>query len=213
MNIRVSFHCNSRNECIDLLEFLGGKARLKSPLITLEMKGLSVSAIIYGSATDAEITKRFLLNIYKEWKSINGWMKHGRYVSVKQLMKFIGKPFPVESLVEILKLRGIKVSKEEDEILLEEGVSWELIANLANDLSVLLSELLKVKPKASHGAKSLIISYAYLKGLHAKEALEELGKVKCLKVDGYRVTPTKEWRSLLRTLIGRKRGVSFGDRG
>jgi len=207
MNITLSFHCNSRNECIDLLEFLASRVRGSSPLITFTIKGLSVNATIFGSATGAEITKRILLNAYREWRSFTGWMRHGKYVSIKQLMKLTQKPFPVEGLLEILKLKGIKAAKEGDKIVLDGSTNWEFLADLAKKLSILLEELVRFKPKASRSAKSLIVSYAYLRGISAKGALDELERLGGLRIEGYRVTPTKEWRSLLRFLNGRKRGT------
>ncbi len=213
MKVILSFHCSSRDKCIDLLEFLASRVRGGSPLITFVIRGLSVNATIFGSATDAEITKRILLNAYKEWRNVTGWMKHGKYFSIKQLMKLTQKPFPVEGLLEILRLKGIKVTKEGDRIVLDGTVSWEFLSNLAKELSILLEELTRFKPKASRSAKSLIVSYAYLRDISAKEALDELERLGGLKVEDYRVTPTKEWRSLLRFLKGRREGPKFGDRG
>ena len=86
------------------------------------------------------------------------------------------------------------------------------IIELAKDPSNRFEELIKLKPKASHTAKSFIISYSYLMGLSPKQAVEELKELKYLKAEGSRATPAKEWRSLLRSLLGRKRGLKFENR-
>jgi hypothetical protein len=203
MNTRLSFRCREKDECIDLAEHLSKIRKGSTPFITLQVKNNSVNITISGSNTEVKLIKENLSRAYKEWKSAIGLNRgFNKVVTLRELMKLAGKPFPVEALVEVLKARGLAIQKEGEKLILPPNARGEEVIDVAIKLSELLQELNKLKPKASHTAKQLIIAYSFLAGLNCEEGLNQLINRKAIKVEGPRATPLGEWRSLLRKLIG-----------
>ncbi len=208
MNTRLSFHCRNRDECLDLAEHLSKIKKGSTPFIALQVRNNTVNITVSGSITEEKLIKNNLAEAYKEWKSAVGLNKgSNKVVTLRELMKLTGKPFPVDALVEVLKLRGVAARKEGERLILPPNIKGDEVIDIAIKLSELLQELNKLKPKASRTAKQLITAYSFAVGLNCEEGLNQLENRGALKVDGPRVTPSGEWRSLLRKLIGENVGM------
>jgi len=212
MTRHLTLSCGNKEDCLKLAEELSKTKGVQSSIVSISVRHSFINITIFGNNTDAEATRRALISAYKKWREVKGWVSEGKHISIPQLMKAVGRPFPTEALQEVLKVLGYKASLKGNELIVE-GVKWDMIVDIASGLSFLLEELRKLKPKSSRSAKSLITSYALLRKISTHKALQELTEAKAIKVTGPRVVPTKEWRSLLRILLGMKRGATIGDRG
>ncbi|MCD6324034.1 MAG: DUF2067 family protein [Desulfurococcales archaeon] len=192
---------------MELAEYLSRVKGFKAFLTSLRVKQHSVEITLYGTKGEIALARRALLNAYKDWRALRAPLKRTYSISLKTLMRYVGGPFPVEALEEVLRLEGHGVKLSGGTIEVTSGVPRDRIIETASQLSSLLKDLVRVKPKASRALKQLVVSYSYLKGVDVEDALKELSSKGYIREDDVKSVPAGEWRSLLRKSLGEKVGT------
>lgn len=200
MTLKVSFRCKGKEECVELIDHLTRAKGVNASIIRYKIRNSSVQIVIFGSSVEAHETRRALIKAYKEWRILKGWMSKGEYITSNQLIRFVGKPFPIDALIEVLKVLGYGARKDGEHIIFS-GVDWNYVMSVAQKLAELLELLARVKPKATYSAKCLITAFSFLEGVSIESALQILKEKGVLKEEGVKLETVGEWRSLLRKLV------------
>lgn len=204
---KFALSCGDRGKCLELLDSILNAKGVRASLIRAEVKGDKIVITVFGNRVEALQTRYAILRAYREWRRLNAWMERGEYVKLNDLIKIIGKPFPTDALVEVLRILGSDAHVKGG--VLYANAPNDVVINIAKELAASLEQLIKVKPKASYSAKCLITSLAVLQSKSVQEIMEELRSEGFVEEEGHRLLVTSEWRSLLRKLAGEGRGLAW----
>ncbi len=204
---KFTLSCEDRGKCLELIDSILNAKGVRASLIRAEVKGDKIVITVFGNKVEALQTRYAVIRAYREWRRLNAWMKHGKYVRLNDLIKVIGKPFPADALAEVLRILGSDAQVKGG--VLYTNAPNDVVMNIARELAISLEQLIKVKPKASYSAKCLITSLSVLQNKSVHEIMEELKSEGFIEEEGHRLLVTSEWRSLLRKLTGEGRGLAW----
>lgn len=193
---RIVLHCRTPKECLELVEYITSQRGVATAHVSYEVRGGSVIIRIYGPGVEVARVKNIVRKAFAEWSTAKAWEKGVGRIPLGLLAKRVGKPFISDALVEVLKVLGHRADIVGDELVTDAPPT--LVEEVAAGLAEKLRELNALKPKASRTAKALITAYAFLAGVGALQAMNELEESGAITVEGHRVVPRGEWRALLR---------------
>ncbi len=198
MVYKFNLPCSSYEECIKIAEGITKAKGVNASLIKYIVKNNSLEIQVFGSNAEASQVKRAVINAYKSLKKLAS-EEIRNFISITDIMKRLGKPLITDALVEILKIEGYNVFVREGRIYCR--INPDVLLNIAEALALRLKDLASTYPKTSHTVKAFITSYAYLKDLNVKDAIEELLSKGCLVKNNNTFQVTGDWRNLLRKCV------------
>jgi len=205
--LKFVLSCEEHSKCLELLDAILNAKGIHASLVKAEIKNAKIVVTVFGNKVEALQTRYIIMRTYREWRRLITWKKYGKQLSLNTLIKAIGKPFPTDALVEVLKIMGSNTYVRSG--ILYTDASHDTVMKVAEELSTALERLVKIKPRASYSAKCLITALSVLQNKDVQEVLEELRNNELIKEEGHRLLATSEWRSLLRKLAGDGRGLAW----
>lgn len=198
MVFKINLPCSSYEECLKIAEGIVKAKGVNASLIKYVVKGSSLEIQVFGSGVEASQVKKAVVNTYKSLKKLTA-EEIKTSISITEIMKRVGKPLITDALVEVLNMEGYNAYIREGKIY--SRINPDMLLSIAEALALKLKDLVSIYPRASHSVKAFITSYAYLKDLSVKEAVEELlGKGCLIKNDNILQVPG-EWRGMLRKCL------------
>lgn len=195
MVFKINLPCSSYEECLKIVEGIVEAEGVNASLIKYVVKGSSLEIQVFGSGVEASQVKKAVVKAYKSLKKLAS-EEIKNFISVAEIMKRIGKPLITDALVEILKIEGYDAFIQEGKIYCR--IDPDMLLSIAEAHALKLKDLVNTYPKASHTVKAFITSYAYLKDLSIKDAVDELLGKGCLVKNGNTFQVPGEWRDMLR---------------